>query len=85
MKSIKCPHCGWKIIAVKPVHDRAKVIKKLIDFMVSPKSAVPIKILATKYARLAHVSYASGRRAIQRLAKDGYLVCYEPGYYYYPE
>ncbi len=84
MKSIKCPKCGWEIVAVRPVHDRATVIKKIIDFIGGPMHAVPIKILAAKYAKLAHVSQASGRRAIQRLAKNGYLKSMKPGYYYIP-
>jgi hypothetical protein len=79
MKSIKCPKCGHNIKGVVPVHTQADVVKQVLK--AAARHVRTMEELASIYASLAHISYASARRAIQRLAKNGYLFRVRPGFY----
>lgn len=80
MKSIKCPKCGCVIKGAAPVIN-IKVVKAIVK---AAKDGASIETLASIYASRLHVSYSSGRRAIERLAKGGYLVRLSPGWYMEP-
>lgn len=78
MKFITCPHCHGKIVGATEVFTQKKAIKKILG---AAKKPTHIEILASIYMIATHCTYSSARRAIERLATNGYLRRIEPAYY----
>jgi hypothetical protein len=85
MKSVICPHCGNKIVAVKKAHFQEAAVADVIRLArAAQPNPVHVRRLASRYAWATGCTFGAGRRAIERLAKDGYLQRITPGLYTVP-
>lgn len=86
--SISCPHCKRRIEGAVYRYDVSMeaVRRVLLHASVNDNAGVPGRALADTYAAMMRkqgrkVTKLSARRAIERLAKDGYLISLGDGWY----
>lgn len=78
LKSPICPYCGHKLEHLRFKFQYPQTVRKIIKYAKKERS---IKELAIMYANMTGASYRSSRKAVERLAKDGYLKRTRVGYY----
>jgi hypothetical protein len=78
MKSIKCPHCHGTIVGAIAAFSQQEAIKKVLKIAKKPTN---IERLASIYMAATNCTHSSARRAIERLATNGYLRRVKPAWY----
>jgi hypothetical protein len=66
----KCPHCGYHLVTTK---HPMKAVAIRMTVALATRRAKPVMQLAEMYSRYAECEVRSGRKAVERMAKDGLL------------
>lgn len=73
-----CPHCGHSLPRLKARWTEDEAVSRVLR---AAYKITSIQRLATVYIMGSNIHERSARRAVERLAKAGYLVRVRPGYY----